>query len=81
MTFHVERGNIYELSPRGAGLEKKLKNFKKVLTNSSECDIIIKFAEKRQESQGKTKKLKKVLKKYLTNTRKCDIINKLSVRQ
>ena len=82
MTFHVERGIIYELSPRGAGLEKKLKKtLKKVLTNSSGYDIIIKFAEKRQESQGKTKKLKKVLKKYLTNARKCDIINKLSVRQ
>ena len=50
------------------GLKKVKKTLKKVLTNSSECDIIIKFAEKRQESQGKTKKLKKVLKKYLTNT-------------
>ena len=62
-------------------LKKHKKTLKKVMTNSSECDIIIKFAEKRQESQGKTKKLKKVLKKYLTNARKCDIINKLPVRQ
>ena len=44
------------------------------MTNSSECDIIIKFAEKRQESQGKTKKLKKVLKKYLTNRKRQDIM-------
>ena len=63
------------------GLRKVKKTLKKVLTNSSECDIIIEFAEKRQEKSSKNKKLQKSLKKYLTNTRKCDIINKLSVRQ
>ena len=62
-------------------MKKVKKTLKKVLTNSSECDIIIKFAEKQQEKSSKNKKLQKSLKKYLTNTRKCDIINKLSVRQ
>ena len=46
-------------------LKKVKKTLKKVLTNSSECDIIIEFAEKRQEKSSKNEKTSKKFKKVL----------------